>query len=70
MQTIQIELTNDHSLKALKELENKKLIRIIDKPAKNSYSLPGEGMSENEFKNWVALAEEAPTVEFNQAKMR
>jgi len=27
-------------------------------------------MSENEFKNWVALAEEAPTVEFNQAKMR
>jgi hypothetical protein len=70
MQTIQIELTNDSSFQALKELENKKLIRIINKPTHKSYSLPGEGMSEDDFRNWIALAEEAPSVEFNQAKMR
>jgi hypothetical protein len=70
MQTITIELTGNNSLKALKDLENKHLIRILNEPDLSSYSLPGEPISIEDFRKWVEYAENSPTVSLNEAKKR
>ena len=70
MQKITIELTNNNSLKALQDLEQKHLIRILNEPDINSYALPGEPISEEDFKKWVEYAEESPTVSLSEAKQR
>ena len=70
MQTLTIELTDNNSLKALKELEHKHLIRIIKEPDLNSYALPGEPVSEEDFRKWVEYAERSPTVSLDEAKQR
>lgn len=70
MQTLKIELTGNNSLKALKELEYKNLIRIIKEPDLKSYALPGESISESDFKKWVEYAEESPTVSLTEARKR
>ena len=70
MQTLTIELTDDNSLKALQDLEHKHLIRIVKEPQVNSYALPGEGISEEDFKKWVEYAEDSPTVSITDAKQR
>jgi hypothetical protein len=62
MQTLTIQLTNTKSLKALQELEYKQLIRIVKQPDLNSYALPGEKISEEDFKNWIEYAENSKTV--------
>lgn len=68
MQTLTIELTGNNSLEALKELENKRLIRIVKEPDLNSYALPGEPVSEEDFKRWVEYADNSPTVSLSEAK--
>jgi len=70
MQTITIELTGNNSLKALQDLEHKHLIRILKDPDLNSYSLPGEPISNEDFRKWVEYAENSPTVSLNEAKQR
>ena len=70
MQKITIELTDNNSLKALQELEHKRLIRIVKEPDLNSYALPGEPVSEEDFRKWVEYAESAPTVSLDEAKQR
>ena len=70
MHTITIELTNDNSLKALQDLEDKHLIRILQEPDINSYSLPGESISSEDFRKWVEYAENSPTVSLEEAKQR
>jgi hypothetical protein len=70
MQTLTIELTGNNSLKALKELEHKRLIRIVNIPDLNSYALPGEGITEDDFKKWVEYTEDSPTVTVAEAKQR
>ena len=70
MQTLTIELTDNNSLKALQELEHKRLIRIIKEPDLNSYALPGEPVSVEDFKKWVEYAEDSPTVSLDEAKQR
>jgi hypothetical protein len=70
MDKIIIELTGDNSLKALKELENRKLIRILRNPKQVSYALPGEPISDIDFKNWIEYAENAPTLTLNEAKQQ
>ena len=75
MQTLTIELTGNNSLKALQELEQKRLIRILKDPdpiaiGLNSYSLPGEAISEDDFKKWVEFAEDLPTVSKIEARQR
>ena len=70
MQTLTIELTGNDSLKALKDLEHKRLIRIVKKPALDSYALPGRAISEEDFKKWVEYAEVFPTVSKTEAKQR
>ena len=70
MQTLTIELTDNNSLRALQDLENKHLIRIVKEPDLNSYALPGEPISEEDFKKWVEHAEDSPTVSLTEAKQR
>jgi len=70
MQKITIELTGDNSLQALQELERKQLIRIIKESHLNSFALPGEAISEEDFKKWVEYAENSPSVSITEAKQR
>jgi hypothetical protein len=70
MQTLTIELTGNTSLKALKDLEHKNLIRIIKEPDLNSYSLPGKPVSKEDFRAWIEYAESTPTVSLNETKLR
>jgi hypothetical protein len=70
MQTLTIELTNINSLKALQDLEHKNLIRIVKAPDLNSYALPGEPISVEDFSKWVEYAEHSPTVSLTDAKQR
>ncbi|VAW18251.1 hypothetical protein MNBD_BACTEROID01-2660 [hydrothermal vent metagenome] len=70
MQTITIELTDNNSLKALQDLEHKHLIRIVKEPDLNSCALPGEPISEEDFKKWVEYTEDSPTVSITEAKQR
>ena len=70
MQTITIELTDNNSLKALQDLERKNLIRIVKEPDLNSYALPGEPISEEDFIKWAEYAENSPTVSITEAKQR
>ncbi len=68
MLTLRIELTGNNALKALEELERKKLIRIIKEPGLDSYALPGDTISEVDFKKWIEYTENAPTVSSEEAK--
>jgi hypothetical protein len=70
MQTLTIELTGKDSLKALQDLEHNHLIRIVNEPDLNSYSLPGDPISEEDFRKWVEYTENSPTVSLTQAKQR
>ena len=70
MQTLTIELTGCNSLKALQDLEQKDLIRIIKEPEIKSYSLPGEPITDDDFRKWVAYTENAPTLSLTEAKQR
>lgn len=70
MQTLTIELTDPNSLKALQELEQMQLIRIITEPDINSYALPGKSVSKEDFKKWVEYAEDSPTLSLNEARQR
>ena len=68
MQTLTIELTGKDSLKALQNLEQKDLIRIVKEPDPNLYSLSGEPMTDEDFKNWIEDAEKSPTLSLNEAR--
>lgn len=70
MQTLTIELTANNSLQALRDLEQKRLIKIIDKTDLNSYTFPGEAINKEDFKKWVEYAENSPTVSLTEAKLR
>lgn len=70
MQTLTIELTGNNFLKALQDLEHKHLIRIVNEPDSNSYSLSGEPISIEDFRKWVEYAENSPTVSLTEAKQR
>ena len=69
MQTILIELKNNQAFEELHNLEEKKLIRIINEDF-SSYVLPGKPINEEEFRAWVEYAENTPTVSLNEAKQR
>jgi hypothetical protein len=70
MKTITIELTGNESLNAIQDLENRNLIRIVNEPDLNSYSLPDESISVEDFREWVNYAENSPTVSLQEAKQR
>ena len=68
MQILTIAITHINALNALRVLEEKHLIRIIDVSSSNSPTLPGKILHLQEFKNWIADAETSPTVSLNTAK--
>ncbi len=70
MKPITIDLTGNNSIKALKELEEKSLIRIVNEPDLNSYALAGNSISREDFKKWVEFNENSPTVSITEAKQR
>ena len=70
MQTLTIELTGNNSLQALHELERRRLIRIVKAPDFDSYALPGEAISEEDFKLWVEYVEDSNTVSIKDARQR
>jgi hypothetical protein len=70
MQILKIELADNDSLKALQELEHKRLIRIVKEPDLNSYALPGEPISEEDFRKWIEYTEDSPTVSLAEAKQK
>ncbi|MCF8309382.1 MAG: hypothetical protein K9I68_10270 [Bacteroidales bacterium] len=68
MQTIIVKLTTEDSLEALKELEKKRLIKILTNPDLNSYALPGNQINDEDFKKWIEYTEESPAVSESEAK--
>ena len=70
MQTLTIELTGSNSLKALQDLEQKDLIRILKEPNVSLYSLPGEPISDEDFRKWVEYAENSPSLSLTEARQR
>jgi hypothetical protein len=65
---ITIQVSNDAGLKAIKALEQKKKITIINEIDLTRRSLPGSAMSEQAFKDWIAKAEKSPTVSLEEAE--
>jgi len=69
-QTLTVELTGSNSLQALLDLEQKDLIRILKEPEVRSYSLPGEPLSDEDFRKWVEYAETTPVISLAETKKR
>jgi hypothetical protein len=70
MQRLTIELSGNKALKALKELENEHLIRIVKEPDLNSYIFPGKPISNEDFRRWVEYAENSPTLSIAEARQQ
>ena len=70
MSLLTIELKGNKALKALQELEEKQLIKILYEPDLNSYCMPGDSINADEFKKWVEYAESLPLIDLKEAKQR
>ncbi|HXB35331.1 MAG TPA: hypothetical protein VNV35_18005 [Puia sp.] len=69
MQTVTVQLTDRSARKALRDLEQKQLIRIVKSPRFESPALPGNPISQSAFEAWIADAEKAPSVSLKAAKL-
>jgi hypothetical protein len=70
MKTVTVELTNIDSLTALQELERRHIIRIVNKTGTDSFSLPGDPVSEEDFLKWIAYIEKSPALSLTNAKQQ
>ena len=70
MQVLTIELKGNNSLKALQDLEKMDLIRIVKEPDLNSYALPGENISDEDFRRWIEYSENAASIGITESKER
>lgn len=70
METLTIKVTNEKALEALREMEEKHLIEIIELIVPYSLALPGDEISEEEIKKWAERAELAPSVGLKEARLR
>jgi hypothetical protein len=68
MGTIIIELINQQSLKALKQLEEQNLIRILPHVDPGNYALPGQPLTAEEFQHWAEQSEKSHTMNLADAK--
>jgi hypothetical protein len=68
MQTVTVQLTDRSARKALQDLEQKHMIRIVKSPRFESPALPGKPMDLPAFQQWIAGAENAPAVSLKAAK--
>jgi hypothetical protein len=67
MKTLTIQVTNN-GLKAVRSLEAKHLVKIVNDPNLNSPALPGTALSLEAFRNWISVAEHMPTISLQEAK--
>lgn len=65
---ITIEVSNIAGLKAIKALEQKKQIKIVEEIDFDRPSLPGSALSLEAFKDWIAKAENAPSISLEEAE--
>jgi hypothetical protein len=68
MQTVTVEITHDKALQTLQNMATKKKIRIIEKSEFNIPALPGHTLSLQEFRQWIANAENTPTISLQDAR--
>lgn len=68
MQTLTVEITHINARKALRALEEKHFIKVIDEPSFDSPALPGKSLNLEAFKNWIAAAESSTAVSLNTAE--
>ena len=69
MQTFTISINNNNALKTLRELEQKRFISIVENDDTDSPALPGKRLSLDQFRKWVADAEQTSTVSLEDAKL-
>jgi hypothetical protein len=65
MQIVTVQLTDRNAHKALQDLEQKHVIRIVSSPRFESPALPGVPMELSAFQEWIADAEEVRSVRLN-----
>ncbi len=68
MQTLTVKVKNNSGIQALRELEEKHLIKIVSSDILKSPSLPGSELSLKEFEDWVLNAESEQSISLQQAK--
>ncbi|MBW6499025.1 MAG: hypothetical protein K0B09_11595 [Bacteroidales bacterium] len=70
METLTIKVTDEKALKALREMEEKHLIEIIEHFVPDSLALPGSEINEEDIRKWADRAELAPSISLNEARLR
>ena len=70
MQTLTVEIKNDNALKVLQDLQEKHFISILSKPDVKNPALPGNPMTEEEFKNLILSRENGPSISLKEAKAK
>jgi len=70
MQTITVQIKSREAMKALRVLEAKHFISILNNAVHDSPALPGKTLSMMDFRNWITDAETAPAISFDEAKAR
>lgn len=70
MPSLRVELKGNKALQALQELEQKQLITVLNEPDLNSYSLPGDTISDDDFRKWIEYAESSPAIDLKEATQR
>ena len=69
MQTLTVEITNEHALKVIQDLQEKHFINILSRPDFGSLVFPGQPLTDKEFKDFIASREKEETISLKQAKV-
>ena len=70
MQTVTVEITNKEALKVLHDLQEKRLIKIRATNEINPLAIPGEPLTDEEFKNFILNREHGAELNFDEAKTK
>ena len=70
MQTLTVQITNSNALKLCMPPKTNNLLNILNVFELSSASLPGSALNLNAFKNWIANAENAQTVDIKEVKVK
>ena len=68
MQTLTLEITDNMALQVLKDLQEKRFIKILAKPNPKSFVFPGKPLSVEEFQDMIVEAENSGTLSLKEAK--
>ena len=70
MQTLTVEITNNHALKVLQNLQEKHFIKIRATHDLNSLVLPGEPFTNEGFRNFILSREDGSNMSLKEAKTK